>query len=270
MTGLNSFVRGVRVDNPVSCRPAQNPKDQENASVARPRPEVLRGVIFAKQSVQYKDYFRGVSGVGATPSVDNPEVAGIQRTKWVLTKEALEQFLSHLDPDQDRAGAKYEEIRRKLLTFFRCNGFWDAEDHVDETIDRTIRRLDEVRDLMPFIRGVARHVASEVRRMAPREIPLEDIREIASRGQRDEEGERSFSKRLKWWYECADRLTAEDREMLLQYYQYDRSQKVENKRNLAALMGTSTAILRVRAFRARKQLEKLVVESMKGFPANET
>src|SRR5260221_1110863 len=165
---------------------------------------------------------------------------------------------------------KYEEIRRKLMTFFRCNGFWKAEDHVDETIDRTIRRLGEVRDLMPFIRGVARHVASEVRRMAPREIPLEDIREIASRGQRDEEGERSFSKRLKWWYECADRLTAEDREMLLQYYQYDRSQKVENKRNLAALMGISTATLRVRAFRARKQLEKLVVESMKGFPANET
>ncbi len=117
------------------------------------------------------------------PGLENPmEEAGVPRTKWVLTEEALQQFLAYLDPDQDRAGEKYEELRRKLTTFFRCNGFWNAEDHVDETIDRTIRRLGEVRELMPFIRGVARHVASEVRRRAPKEIPIETLRNSRRKG----------------------------------------------------------------------------------------
>ncbi len=39
------------------------------------------------------------------PSVENPmEEASAQRTKWVLTEEALQQFLAYLDPNQDRAG----------------------------------------------------------------------------------------------------------------------------------------------------------------------
>ena len=114
------------------------------------------------------------------------------------------------------------------MTFFRCNGFWKAEDHVDETIDRTIRRLGEVRDLMPFIRGVARHVASEVRRRAPKEIPIENTPEFASKRQSDEEGERSFSRRLECVYKCAERLPPGDREIILQYYQHDKSQEIEN------------------------------------------
>ncbi len=71
-------------------------------------------------------------------------------------------------------------------------------------------------------------------------------------------------------YKCAERLPPGDREIILQYYQHDKSQKIENKRNLAAVFGITTATLRVRAFRARKQLEKLVIECMKGFPADET
>ena len=47
---------------------------------------------------------------------------------------------------------------------------------MDETIDRVIRRLGEIEvgNLMPFIRGVARRVVSELHRKA-REVSLADI-----------------------------------------------------------------------------------------------
>src|SRR3954467_2473911 len=49
--------------------------------------------------------------------VENPmEEAGTRRRQWVLTQEALKQFLAYLDPDPDVAGEKYEEIRRKLAS----------------------------------------------------------------------------------------------------------------------------------------------------------
>jgi DNA-directed RNA polymerase specialized sigma24 family protein len=263
------------ISNSLGCHPTQSRQDQEYEPyepVAKPRRGGLSDIILAQETISTKeDRFRGARQVDIIPGVENPmEEAGVQRTKWVLTEEALQQFLAYLDPDPNRAGEKYEEIRRKLMTFFRCNGFWNAEDPVDETIDRTIRRLSEVRELMPFIRGVARHVASEVRRRAPKETPIENTPELASQGQTDEEGERCFSRRLECVYKCADRLPPGDREIILQYYHYDKSQKIENKRNLATVFGITTATLRVRAYRARKQLEKLVMECMKGLPADET
>jgi DNA-directed RNA polymerase specialized sigma24 family protein len=272
MTSQNSRVQRTFISRSVGFGIAGVPQNEENAPVGNPQPGWLSDIIVAQGTVS-DEGIRGASRANMTPSVEDPmEEAGVQRTKWVLTQEALQQFLTYLDPDQDRAGEKYEEIRRKLVTFFRCNGFWNAEDQVDETMDRVIRRLTEVevRDLMPFIRGVARHVASEVHKRAPRVTPIEDSQEFPARGAGDEEGERRFSRRLECVYKCADRLPAEDREIILQYYQYDKAQKIENKRNLAAVFGITTATLRVRAFRVRKQLEKLVMECMKDFPEDET
>jgi RNA polymerase sigma factor (sigma-70 family) len=271
MTGLNSCFRRALASRPAGCRLAGAPQGQQNGGVPKSR-RAVPGDIFAAHEAGTGGVFRGAPRVGIIPGVENPIGGGIQRAKWVLTERALQQFLAYLDPDQDRAGEKYEEIRRKLMTFFRCNGFWNAEDHVDETMDRVIRRLSEVeiRDLMPFIRGVAKHVASEVRRRAPKEIPVESTLELASPSQTDEKGERRFSRRLECVYKCADRLPPGDREIILQYYQYDKSQKIENKRTLAAVFGITAATLRVRAFRARKQLEILVMECMKDFPEDET
>jgi len=177
--------------------------------------------------------------------------------KWTLTKESFDVFLTRLDPNRDQAGLSYEQVRRKLLTFFRCNGCSDAEKLVDETIDRVTRRLGEVdvHDLMPFIRGVARHVASEAHKIRIQVIALDDAPEPPQQLGADPEEEALTGKRLGCLEKCSGHLSDRDRQLIFEYYKYDKSQKIENKRKMAEAMGITLGGLRVRAFRARQQLE---------------
>ena len=177
-----------------------------------------------------------------------------------LTKEGFDTLLSRLDPDRNRAGHCYESVRRKLVTFFRCNNCWDAEALVDETIDRVSRRLQEVDvlDLVPFIHGVARRVACEAHRDRVREIPLEDAPEPAGPVGVDPDEQRLTEKRLRCLGECAKHLSRPDSDLILEYYRYDKAQKIENKRIMAQELGITTGALRVRAFRARQRLEDCI------------
>src|SRR5438105_4555793 len=104
------------------------------------------------------------------------ESASKPRAQWVLTKDAFEKFLATLDPDLDRAGELYLQISSKLTTFFRCDGCLECEDLVDETLDRVMRRSGEVevQNLMAFIRGVARKVASEAHKKDKKISSLEE------------------------------------------------------------------------------------------------
>jgi RNA polymerase sigma factor (sigma-70 family) len=188
-----------------------------------------------------------------------------RKQKWILTREGLEVFLGYLHADREQAGAQYERIRRTLLTFFRCNGCLSAEDAVDETIDRVIRRLGEVEveNLMPFIRGVARRVASELHK-SEKEVSLADVSEPFQSGNRaGSEDSEEMERRIRCLEQSLRRLDEDHRELITQWYLYDRSQKIENKRRLAALWGASPAALRVRAFRARQQLLGMVQECLR-------
>jgi len=63
-----------------------------------------------------------------------------RKERWTLTEDALTLFLSVLDPDPNRAGERYEEIRKKLVSFFQRKRCGDAEHCADDTIDRAIRK----------------------------------------------------------------------------------------------------------------------------------
>src|SRR5437763_14397266 len=60
-----------------------------------------------------------------------------------LTSEAFSKLLDRLDSDRERAGEKYEELRRTLIKFFEWRGAPFPEDHTDETLNRVARKLDE-------------------------------------------------------------------------------------------------------------------------------
>jgi DNA-directed RNA polymerase specialized sigma24 family protein len=195
------------------------------------------------------------------------EIRTNPKAPWALTREALESFLSYLDNDRDAAGEKYEQIRRTLVTFFRCNGCWNAEDHVDETIDRVIRRLGEieVRNLMPFLRGVARHVVSEIHKKR-KTVALSDVPEPRMIRESDEAEERDTDQRLRCLECCVRLLNEKDRDLVMRWFLYDKGQKIEDKRQLAEARGVSLATLRVQAFRIRRRLEELVRECLVSSP----
>ena len=85
---------------------------------------------------------------------------------WLLTKEAFDALLGWLDPNREVAGQKYEDIRRRLITIFSCRGCAEPEDLADETINRVIRRAQQMVDTyhgepLPYFITVAHNLYLE-------------------------------------------------------------------------------------------------------------
>src|SRR5438093_9786924 len=90
----------------------------------------------------------------------------------MLTQEALDKLLVHLDPNRERAGEKYEQIRNGLVRFFEWRGCSFSQDHADETINRVARKLDqgeELRDVYTYVYGVARMLILEIQKQSAKQ-----------------------------------------------------------------------------------------------------
>src|SRR6185295_117012 len=91
-----------------------------------------------------------------------------------IANEPFEELLDWLDPDRAPAGRKYEKIRAGLIRIFISNGISDAGFYADETIDRVMNRLPEIRatyvgEPARYFYGVARKIIFEARRK--KEVP---------------------------------------------------------------------------------------------------
>src|SRR5215216_686150 len=83
---------------------------------------------------------------------------------WDPPPEAWDQFLELLDPDRPKAGETYEDIRRRLITFFECRRCPLAEHLADIAINRVIRKHFEgqvIETLLGYTYGVAKLVYLE-------------------------------------------------------------------------------------------------------------
>lgn len=185
-----------------------------------------------------------------------------RKTEFVLTQGPFDRFLALLDPDRERAGVRYEAIRRKLLSFFRYRDCAGAESLADETIDRVVRKQDEIEIQEPvsYILAVARRVASEAHK---REAPAPPPPPPPYRAP-------NWERQLDLLERCIERLPRKQRDLILDYYRHDKSQKIEDKRSIAASMGIAATALRVRAYRIRRQLEDCVTRALKEAAGNVT
>lgn len=171
---------------------------------------------------------------------------------WVLSQESFDALLDWLDSDREQAGMKYEEIRRRLIKIFTGRGCAEAEDLADETINRVISKLDEIENQFTgerarYFFGVANKVYMEYSRRKPPQpppIPEEDSRRI----------EQSY----RCLEECIGRLSSENRELLLHYYQAEGRAKIEQRKLLAEKLGIAPNALRIRAYRIRAGLQECV------------
>jgi DNA-directed RNA polymerase specialized sigma24 family protein len=171
---------------------------------------------------------------------------------WELSKEAFDALLDWLDSDRDQAALKYEKIRRSLIKIFTGRGCVEPEDLADETINRVTSKLKEIGtefsgDCARYFFGVANKVYLErLRRKPPQPVP-------APAADPD---------RIELEYNCLERcierLTKENRELLLRYYAVDRRAETEDRRSLAEELGIAPNALRIRVFRIRLGLKDCV------------
>lgn len=184
------------------------------------------------------------------------------KIKWELTGEALAKFLACLDQDAERAGARYEAIRLALLKFFDWRGALFPEELADESLNRVIRKIDEgesPRDVQTYCHGVARMVLLEsLKRPDIRRADIEELDQVAAPKPDAEPDER-----LARFERCLRELSAESRQLILQYYQDERRLKINNRLSLAEKLGIPLNALRSRAQRIRDKLEECVTRRLK-------
>ena len=178
-----------------------------------------------------------------------------------LTREGFEALLDRLDPDRERAGKKYETIRRKLVRLFAWRGCEDPESLADEAITRVARRAAEglefqSSDPYRYFCGVAHLVFKEVLRERTRE------RRALERGDwpppgvpEDAEDE---DRRLGSLRRCLERLPPESRRLILFYHRDDGGGRIDTRKRIAEEMGIPINALRIRAHRIRQMLESCV------------
>jgi DNA-directed RNA polymerase specialized sigma24 family protein len=172
----------------------------------------------------------------------------------VITSEQFEGLLAWLDDDREAAGLKYEAIRSGLLRVFVSKGLNNAEDLADETINRVIGRLPDIKDNysgdpVRYFYGVARNLLKEIFRR--KEIAME-VKAVSVFC------DPIISSELECLDGCLQLLPSEKSDLILDYYLYEGHDKVEHHKSMAATRGISHGALRGRAHQIRVGLEECV------------
>ncbi len=183
----------------------------------------------------------------------------LRNAQQPLTRERFSSFLDWLCPDRERAGEEYERLRFRLRTFFLHRRCGYADELADETINRVILKnpAEIVENKIAYFYGVARNVYRESLR---KERPQVDLDEVTIAAPAPVEQEPSFSR------ECLDKclaeLSAENRELVLDYFSEARQAKIELHRRISASLKTTQTGLRMRVVRIKQKLKSCVQECM--------
>jgi DNA-directed RNA polymerase specialized sigma24 family protein len=175
---------------------------------------------------------------------------------WELTEESFNLFLSWLSKDRDAAGRKYEDIRRRLTKILECRGCREADDVADEALNRFIRRLPELihtysGDPFPYILTIARNVQHERKKKQAFPLP-ENLDEVPAEPIETDELEERVHECLD---QCLGKLVPKSRELLMDYYQNDKQEKIDFRKILARQMRIGSNALRLRVHRLRGNLQ---------------
>ena len=168
-----------------------------------------------------------------------------------ITQEQFDCLLTWLSDDRDVAGRKYENIRAGLVRMFVSKGFSNAEDLADETINRVMMRLPDIRanykgEPACYFHGVARNIIRESLRRKEIAAGVVDGRLEPQL----EPGEEYDCLRL-----CLKCLPPNKRDLILDYYLYDGHDKVEHHKQMAVRLKISEGAMRSRAYQIRLSLE---------------
>lgn len=189
---------------------------------------------------------------------------GTARQKWSLTQEAFDKLLVALGGDRESAAQKYVEIRSNLVRFFEWRGCSFPEDHADETINRIAKRVaegEEILNYSGYSLGVARLLLLEINKGRQREqLALAEIGQASEFYEEADDGER----RLVCLRSCLQTLTTDNRDLILEYYQGEKGEKIQNRKKLMDRLGIPVNTLRMRALRLREKLQSCVEECAGG------
>ena len=177
------------------------------------------------------------------------------RQKWSLTQTAFDSLLARLDSDRDIAADRYLRMRRDLVRLFEWRGCSTPDDYADETINRCARKIqqgEEIRDVATYSIGVARMLLREMCRDRFQQArSLDETPECCARPDMHSD----LEDRVQALNLSLEELSHDDRFLILNYYQGDKSEKIKSRKMLSELLGIGASTLRMRALRIREKLQ---------------
>ena len=185
------------------------------------------------------------------------------RERWKLTQEAFDQLLLALGGDRETGGQKYLEIRSNLTRFFEWRGCPFPEDHADETFNRVAKKISEgevIQNPAGYSMGVARLLLLEIIKGRQREQSA--LNELGTASEAYTESDDDNEHRLTCLRGCLEALPPENRELIVQYYQGEKSDKIKSRKTLTEHLGIPVNTLRMRALRLRERLQLCVEECL--------
>lgn len=177
---------------------------------------------------------------------------------------AFHALLDWLNPNRERAADEYVRLHRRLAKMFEARGCLTPEDCADETFNRVGGQLvdgKEIRTNNPtaYIDGVARHVLRE-QWSKPAQAQIEEV--SADKLPQDHDREANAKQEKERWHSCLEKclqaLPPESRQLLLEYYAQDKTQKIETRSRMARQLGVASGVLRNRIFKLRNSLRGCV------------
>ena len=178
-----------------------------------------------------------------------------------ITQDTFDELLEWLDSDREEAGRKYEEIRNGLVKVFAWRKCSDPEGMADSTINRVAQKVRTLRtdyegNPALYFHGVARNMLKEYQKGLDVEVSLTNLQmaESPPSAERTAELER-IDGCLR---SCMKQLSSKQRQQIISYYGYEKSEKVRRRREMAHRLGIEQNALRVRMHRIRAVLEKCI------------
>jgi DNA-directed RNA polymerase specialized sigma24 family protein len=185
------------------------------------------------------------------------------RQKWTLTQEAFDSLLLSLGDDRDSGGKKYLEIRSNLTRFFEWRGCPFPEDHADETFNRLAKRVAEgelIENPGGYAMGVARLLVLEIMKGRQREQLA--LNEMTTTSPEVYDDSNDGEERIGCLRRCLQGLSTENRQLITDYYEGDKGDKIQNRKKLVKKLGIPVNTLRMRALRLRDRLQVCVEDCL--------
>jgi RNA polymerase sigma factor (sigma-70 family) len=178
----------------------------------------------------------------------------------VIPPESFEEILAWLNPDRDVAGAMYVQLRHDLEKLFIWRRSADPEGLTDEVLDRVAKKVREVKpsyvgDPRLYFLAVANNLIKENFRKIKTHASLEEI-DLSRR--LTTEGEREDADIHDCLDTCLQKLSGDQRKLIIEYYAKEKQAKIDHRSELAQRFGISVETLRVRVFRIRASLEECI------------
>lgn len=178
-----------------------------------------------------------------------------------ISRDNFGRLLAWLDPNEEIAARKYEMIRSSLIKVFYTRGCHLAEELADETIDRVVKKIHYLQesyegDPKLYFYGTGKKVLQEYLRKPKIERLPDNLVQ-----------KQTHNIELEYYYECLSKclqkLEPEQRELITEYYQLEKTAKIDLRKEIAQRLGMKYEQLRVYAFRVRKDLRKCILNCVK-------